>query len=205
MRFKSVKRRLLAAFAVLSAAGLAAWLGSHGPVPRAADHFEIWALLASLERECDPDSPNNDYEWSSNAPPTERRRMELLAGLKELGAPALAEVRDRRQAERDDEYGQMLAVAAAALGDESVVVEASKLMAWSDFPAVRICAAQVVRGLKDERAVEWFQVALHDQRSVRNDACATWRERFYPVRVTAELALRELGRTEDEIARWSAE
>lgn len=173
--------------------------------PIQQDRWEVWTLLARLEQECSPDSPANDYAWSSNAPPTERHRREMMERLHELGPEALAEVQARMEKPRADEFGEMLVVIAAALGDDAKVEQAAKLMAYSGHPAVRLIAARELKRLRDPRTIEWFDyAALNDDRVVRNDACGRTVELFYPVRTTAQLALRDMGiefKTEGERRR----
>lgn len=91
-------------------------IGSTAPQPRpdaspARDHAvhpTVLALLAQLEKECDPDSPWNNYEWSSNAPPTEKHRRLILEQLHTLRDDALGEVRVLLEKKRFDEFGEML-------------------------------------------------------------------------------------------------
>lgn len=173
------------------------------PQKDATPHPEVTTWLDLLEIECDPDSPENNYDWTTNAPPTEKKRMGILKELAALGPPALADIHARLKSPGEDEFLQMLDVAAATLGDPKAVLSSARHMVYSAHPGVRVCASQILRKLGDPRTVEWFQAALLDDRCVRNDACGIRHELFYPVRTTAELALLELGHSEDEIARWS--
>lgn len=158
------------------------------------DLWEVWTLLTRLEKECHPLSPSNDYSFSNSAPPTERRRREILARLHELRETASTEVKNRLESAREDEFGEMLVVLAAGLGDAAKVDHASQIMAYSQYPAVRLCAARELRKLRDPRTVEWFEYALHnDERRVHNDHCGRTPEFYYPVRTVAELALKEMG------------
>jgi hypothetical protein len=107
--------------------------------------------------------------------------------------------------EPDDEMRGMLVVIAAALGDADSVKKAGQEMAWSDFPAVRISAARTLRRLQDPRTIEWFLDAMDDNHFVVNGGCGTLREKFYPVRSIARLALREVASRHpvDRVAqRW---
>ncbi|MFZ4768191.1 MAG: hypothetical protein ACOYMN_24850 [Roseimicrobium sp.] len=168
--------------------------GTATTVPDQLDSWEIWSLLTQLEKECAPDSPMNDYQWSSNAPPTERHRREMLEIFHTQADVTLTEVHARMEKPRNDEFGEMLVIIAAALGDESMMLKAAHLMAYSEHPAVRLCAARELRKLRDSRTIEWFEyTAQHDDRRVRNDACGGSEEFFYPVRSVSELALKELG------------
>ena len=155
---------------------------------------EVRVLLSNLEKECHPESPANAYAWSSNAPPTERHRRELLERLHALKAAAAAEVRCRLQEQRCDEFGEMLVVLAAALGERAMIRPSAMLMAYSDHPAVRLCAARELRKLRDPQTIEWFEYAAsQDDRCVRNDGCGRSTELFYPVRAAAVLALKDMG------------
>lgn len=157
--------------------------------------WEAAVLFVRMEAECSPDSIANDYSWSSNAPPTEKHRRELLEQFHRLGNIVLDEVQGRLKHRRDDEFGEMLVVMAAGLGDDAMTLPAAKLMAYSRHPAVRLCAARELRALRDPRTVEWFEYAAqNDERCVRNDCCGrSAPELFYPVRATAQLALKEMG------------
>lgn len=94
---------------------------------------------------------------------------------------------------------------AAALGDAEWVIPATKLMAYSDHPAVRLCAARELGRLRNPTTVEWFDYAArNDDRHVRNDGCGREPEFFYPVRTAAVLALRDLGiefKSDEELRR----
>jgi hypothetical protein len=165
------------------------------PVARAGpDRPKVNALLAQLARECDPDSPGNDYAWSSKAPPTERHRRMILEQLHRMREEALTVVKSRLKNPPNDEFGEMLVVLAAALGDPGKVVPAAKLMAYSEHPAVRLCAARELQKLRDPQIIEWFEyAAIHDDRCVRNDDRGSFVEFFYPVRTVAGLALKDFG------------
>lgn len=154
----------------------------------------VFTLLQKLERECDSDSPDNDYDWSITAQRTERTRADLLQQLNAIGPLTLDQVQRQRQDALNGEYSQMLTLAAMTLGDDASLMETAKNMVYSSHPAVRLCAARELRKLKDRRTEEWFYLALKDERSVRNDACSNRQPyRYYPVRVVAELALRDMG------------
>lgn len=160
---------------------------------------QVRTILQALEKECAPDSPFNDYVWSTNAPPTERHRRQMLETLHGLKRAALEEVQERIRSDTSPtdnqrEFGQMLVILAAAMGDDSQIIPSSMLMAYSEYPAVRLCAARELRKLRDCRCVEWFEFAArNDDRFVKGDGCGGTREVYYPVRTVAELALRDLG------------
>jgi hypothetical protein len=159
---------------------------NEGPTPAFAD------ILARVRHECDPTNPEADYSWNLRTMPTERKREAILADARKIGARLLPEVRGELAREKDAEVQGMLTVMAAALGDEAAIEQAGREMAWSGYPAVRICAARTLRRLKDRRTVEWFLAALQDDHFVVNGGCGTLREKFCPVRVLAELALQEV-------------
>jgi hypothetical protein len=170
---------------------VAGWLSDIRERP---ERSEVQALLLRIESECNPDSPANNYEWSSNAPPTEKHRREILERLHELREAAADEVRVRLLKKRIDEFGEMLVVIAAAMGDETKIIPAAKLMAYSEHPAVRLSAARELMKLRDSRTVEWFEyAACNDDRRVRNDGCGRTAEYYYPVRTVAVLALKDMG------------
>ena len=96
----------------------------------------------------------------------------------------------------------MLVVIAAALGDGDSIKHAGRLLAWSDFPALRICAAKTLRRLQDARGFEWFLDALDDDHFVLNGACGSLRERFIRCAI---LPAHRCGRSPHailKIARW---
>ncbi len=151
-------------------------------------------ILVRLRHECDPANPEADYSWSQRSMPTERKREAIIADCRQLGAGLLPEVRKQIDRETDDEMRGMLIVIAAAFGAADFIEPAARQMAWSDFPAVRISAARTLRRLKDRRTVDWFMTALQDDHFVVNGGCGTLREKFYPVRTIAQIALREVMR-----------
>jgi hypothetical protein len=150
-------------------------------------------ILAELRHECDPANPEADYSWTQSTMPTERKREAILQHCRRLGASLLPEVRAALADEKSDEERGMLTVIAAALGDADSRVPAAKAMTWSYYPALRISAAQTLRGLKDRELIPWFRMALKDDHFVVNGGCGLLREKFFPVRSLAETALRDLG------------
>lgn len=149
-------------------------------------------ILTRLRHECDPANPEADYQWSQNTMPTERKREAIIQECRKIGAELLPELRRQMAREQDDEMRGMLIVIAAALGDVDSVKKAGQEMNWSDFPAVRISAAKTLRRLQDRQTIEWFFAALDDGHFVVNGGCGNLREKFYPVRCIAQMALREL-------------
>lgn len=176
------------------------WLVPTQPAPSTtaqndSDLWEVWTLLTRLEKECQPDAPSNDYSSTSSAPPTERNRREIIGRLHDLRETAYTEVKTRLEKVRDGEFGEMLIVLAAGLGDAGKVIHAAQIMAYSQYPAVRLCAARELRRLRDPRTAEWFDyVLINDERRVHNDHCSRSVEFYYPVRTVAELALKDMGR-----------
>src|SRR6187401_3518621 len=79
----------------------------HSPAPAvsATDHAEVLRLLNELEKECQPDSPWNDYTWANSAPPTERRRRQIIERLHGMRDATLAEAGYRLKTRRPDEFG----------------------------------------------------------------------------------------------------
>jgi hypothetical protein len=186
-------RRLAPWFASVAGALLVLAIGSLSSTRPHPARPEVLALLSELEAECHPESMWNNYVWSTNAPPTEKHRRLILERLHELRGAAAPEAGRMLNEHRNDEFGEMLMVLAAALGDRTMITPAAKLMAYSEYPAVRLSAARELRTLRDPQTLEWFEyTALHDDRCVRNDGCGRTVELYYPVRAEAELALREM-------------
>lgn len=159
---------------------------------REASDSAFVGILARLRHECDPANPEADYFWSQRTMPTERKREAIIEDCRSIGAVLLPKIHRELECEGDDELRGMLIVIAAALGNEDSIEKAGRQMVWSDFPAVRISAARSLRRLKDRRSFEWFLAALDDDHFVVNGGCGSLREKFYPVRSIAHLALREL-------------
>lgn len=155
---------------------------------------EVMQWLKALEAECDPATLGNDYEWSQSTQPTERRRMELLNKLNAHPRETAAAIsRLALNPAVNDEHAQMLTLARLEAKDLPSVQRVCRLMVWSGYPAVRICAARLLRELKNPACDEWFTLALQDERVVMNNACGLDADgRIYPVRLIAELALRDL-------------
>jgi hypothetical protein len=149
-------------------------------------------ILVRLRHECDPANPEADYRWAQRSMPTERKRETIIQDCCRIGSALLPAVRRQITRELDDEVRSMLVVIAVALGDADSVEPAVREMTWSDSPAVRISAAETLRGLKDRRTFTWFLDAMNDDHFVVNGGCGTLREKFYPVRGIARLALNEL-------------
>jgi hypothetical protein len=153
---------------------------------------EATAWLEAMRVECDPNTVGNDYEWSQATQPTERRRMDLLKVLHNLPESAVLEVAGITH-NLNDEFGQMRVLAALNREKEKSVLDVCRLMVWSGYPAVRVCAARLLRDLRLPICAEWFTLALQDERVVMNNACGLDVDgKLYPVRLLAELALREL-------------
>lgn len=188
---RASKRGVIGA-CLLASLAMIVWLGFRGSV---RENPEAAAVLQQLWNECDPDTLGSDYAWSTSAMPTETHRLDLLEKCRVAGAAWLPTVQRRLVRAQDSEFTQMMQLAALAAGDPSQVLPVCRLMAWSDYPAVRICAARELRRLHDPRTVEWFETALNDDRFVLNCACGDYQERFYPVRTIALRALKDLGQS----------
>ena len=178
------------------------WAALHLKTGPATAPTEVIQWLEELRAQCDPDQPGNDYLWSTNTQPTERRRMDLLARL--TAGPrdtALAIRQLEAEGVPDEEFRQMLVLASLSAKNEASVQSACRLMAWSGYPAVRICAARMLRTLKKPSCAEWFALALDDDRVVLNNGCGMDGDgRLYPVRLIASLALQDLGMTDAQIS-----
>lgn len=173
---------------------LAGWLALRPLNSNQTSNTEVSHWLRALEVECDPATIGNDYEWSQSTQPTERRRMELLRKLHASPRETAAAIsRLALNPAANDECAQMLTLASLDAREKSSVLAVCRLMVWSGYPAVRICAARLLRDLKNPVCEEWFTLALHDERVVMNNACGLDGDgRIYPVRLIAELALRDL-------------
>ena len=188
----SMANRLIAAIVVIGVGILALDLKEHQSDEPVRPGVEQW--LKALEVECDPATIGNDYEWSQSTQPTERRRMDLLKKLHASPretADAISHLALNPAV--NDERAQMLSLARLDPRNLPSVLRVCKLMVWSGYPAERICAARLLRELKNPACEEWFTLALQDERVVMNNACGLDADgRIYPVRLIAELALRDL-------------
>lgn len=165
------------------------------PSTAPASHPAFASILKSLEHECDPANPEGDYGWTQKSPPTEQRREKLIEQCVNIGPALLPDVQAAMKSTTNPELRGMMIVLSAALGDGNAVESAAKEMLWADSPAVRLCAAQTLRRLRDPRTTGWLENALLDDHFVQNGGdCGGQLELFFPVRVTAELALREMKR-----------
>ena len=175
---------------------LTGWLALAPPRSNESESapLDVVQWLKALEVECDPATLGNDYEWSQSTQPTERRRMELLTKLQAKPRETAAAIsRLALNPAANDERAQMLTLARLDAKDLPSVQRVCRLMVWSGYPAVRICAARLLRELKNPACEEWFTLALQDERVVMNNACGLDADgRIYPVRLIAELALRDL-------------
>jgi len=162
---------------------------------------EAQRLLASLIKECDLYSDNNNYEFSNGPQPTEWARLEIIKQLKALGASALSvtiKLRDSRASY--DEAKEMLILVSAALGYRGALAEASELVADSNYPAVKVCAARELRKLHDPSTKDDLCRAMSDTLFYRGCACGEAKDGgWYPVRLLAWLALKDLGVSENEL------
>lgn len=152
------------------------------------------AVLERLKAECNPRSVTNEYVFSMTAQPTEMARGELLNELALLTdeEPVLKVIRQHLDRRDPTEYSEMLQVLLLGLGDRESLGPVGELMVLSEYPAVRICAARVLRRLHEVETGQYFIDALGDARFVRNDACGIHPGKYYPVRTIAALALQEM-------------
>lgn len=150
-------------------------------------------IMVRLRKECDPENPEADYYWSQRSMPTERKREAIIAECRQIGGELLPCLREAIRRKHDEEVKGMLFVIGAALGDPDMVKPAAEQMVWAEFPAVRISAAKTLRRLHDRRTIEWFRIALKDRHFVVNGGCGLLREQFFPVRLTAKVAMTEMG------------
>ena len=148
-------------------------------------------ILARLRHECDPENPEADYYWSQRSMPTERKRQAIIDDCRKIGSALLTHIHRQIEHEADEEVRGMLIVIAASLGHTPSLEQAGREMTMSDFPAVRISAARTLRQLHDPASIDWLLLALNDGHFVINGGCGTLREKFYPVRGIARLALLE--------------
>ena len=198
MKLQFIPLRTKVCIGVFLLLGVAGWTAWTRLVPKPGPDLEVSALLDRLRSECDPEALSNNYSGTTTEQPTELACTQILKQLQALGPVARAEVQARLKTSGDDEFGEMLVLAAVVVGDDSRMLEAARLMVWSGHPAVRLCMARELKKRPDPRTVEWFQQALHDDRFVLNDACMRGEPaRYYPVRVVAELALRDMGEVAD--------
>jgi hypothetical protein len=160
------------------------------PQSQPTPHSQFADLQRRLAWECDLANPNADYRFAQSALPTERARRLIIADCVAIGPVLLPDVKMAIGAATDPELRAMWDIIAVALGDDSLMKKAAQHMIYADSPAVRYSAAQVLRQRRDERSVEWFQMALRDEHGYAG--CGTT-ERYYPIRTVAENALSELG------------
>ncbi|MEZ0389729.1 MAG: hypothetical protein ACAI34_21800 [Verrucomicrobium sp.] len=163
-------------------------------------------LLAQLKAVCLADTTLNDYFATNSAQPTEHLRDEILNALTNADEPALPEIlcqiaevaANTAAPTASAEYIEMLHLAALRLGEASAARHVADLMIYSDFPAVRIAAARLLRRIHGQAHLafttrDYFVRALRDPRFVSNDGCGTLPDKYYPVRTIAALALKEMG------------
>jgi hypothetical protein len=157
--------------------------------------------LTRLRAECDVPGQTNAAVWTAYVSATEKARHEVIAQLKTLGGEIAVEVRRELEHARG-EYREMLVITLAALGDEKAVTQASELMLHSERPAVRVCAAWELRGLKDKRTLAYFKQALQDPYKRKDGSRVQIADGMvYPVRIIASDALVDLGVPFDEVRK----
>src|SRR6266513_2475013 len=143
------------------------------------------SALARLKAECDVAGQSNSSLWTSYVSATEKARHEIIAQLKSLGAEIVPFVRAEFQHGKG-EYREMLTLALAALGDDAALLSAADVLLVSERPAVRVCAAWQLRGVKDKRTIEQLKKALRDSYKRQDGGCVRIGEgMIYPVRIIA--------------------
>jgi hypothetical protein len=136
---------------------------------------------------------------------TEKARLDAITRLKSFGAHALPLVLGASK-HATNEYQEMLTVALAAMREDDAIFATATLMLVSERPAVRVCAALVLRGLKDKRTIDQFKKALMDPYYRQDGGCIRVGDgQIYPVRLIASDALVELGVPFEEIQRMRGE
>ena len=157
-------------------------------------------LLAALKQECEhPEAPDQP-RWMSYLSATEVNRWRILLELARRKQEALQAV-VAVKVTANTEYAQMLSVAAGYLGNtNAAIVELPELLTNSPSPAVRVCAARVLRELRQKSAIPALQTALLDPYQRVDGECDEGRNSLcYPVRIVAADALVVLGVNRQEI------
>jgi hypothetical protein len=166
---------------------------------------KVRSALLRLRDECDVPGQSNHSLWTMYVSRTEKARLGAITELKSLGAHALPLVRDASK-HATNEYQEMLTVALAAMREDDAILATATLMLDSRRPAVRVCAAMVLRGLEDERTIEQFKKALLDPYHRQDGGCIRDGDgHIYPVRLIASDALAELGVPFEEVQRMRGE
>ncbi|RYG63983.1 hypothetical protein EON80_20110 [bacterium] len=171
-----------------------------GPVPavNAATQPDtsIRETLTKLKIECDNPNISNASEWTTSRSATERKRLTCIFALKAGDEAAVRQ----EIATAKGEYREMLTVALAACGDNSGIWQTSRLMLAAKTPAVRVCAASILRRLRDKRTIEPLKQALADPFERRDGTCVN-PQMIFPVRRIASDALVASGLSLDEVRK----
>ncbi len=175
----------------------AAWAADAPPQPVRSST----EVLNDLKKECDNPKVSNESYFTSYLSKTELNRSKYIGELKAMGDVAVSSVRQELPPAKG-EYKQMLVVALAALGDNTAIWQASRLMLKAQLPAVRVCAAHELRKLQDKRLIEPFKQAFSDTFQRMDGSCVNKRM-IYPVRLIASSALVKLGIPFEEIQKLS--
>lgn len=160
---------------------------------------KVAQALKKLKSECDNPKVSNESYWTSYCSATELKRCYYIAELKSAGEMAVPEVQRELSAAKS-EYREMLVVALAALGDNTSIWQAGRLMLRAKRPAVRVSAASELRRLQDKRLMEPFKQALRDPFKRMDGACVN-RGVIYPVRLIASGGLVALGMPLEEVQK----
>lgn len=150
-------------------------------------------ILAALKRESLHLSSVEEAEWTSYLSRTERVICDSFDKLATLGAPIEDIVQSESKTAKGD-YGRVLAMALARLGDVSRLPEVIRVLTASPDHAMRFCAADTLRALQPRSAIPALRRALHDPYHRQSGACIrTGDGEIYPVRIAASGALIALG------------
>jgi len=163
-----------------------------------------WSMVR-LKAECDLARQSDKELWTRGVTRTESERLNAIAQLKSLGGKIVPLVRAESQ-HATNEYREMLTVALAALRDDAAILEAADLMLVTERPAVRVCAALELRGVKDKRTIGHFKKALGDSYKRLDGCCMRVGDgMIYPVRRIASGALVDLGVPFEEVRKIRGE
>lgn len=166
---------------------------SRGQESRALTVDDVPGILQILEAECDVPNQTTDGEWLSYASSTENARLRCIAQLTQVGMPAEALILEAAEGAKP-EYSEMLTLSLAAIGNSEAASSTAALMLKSKMPAVRVCAAFILRRLKDKRFIEHLKKALNDPFKRKDGSCVTIGDGMvYPVRLIATGALVGMG------------
>lgn len=150
-------------------------------------------ILETLDREAAAPA-SGPPRVGSYVPLTSSLRLQYLGLLEEIGPKAADAVR-KAEAPTSPEGREWRALALGAVEVREVTPRLRELVINSRDPAVRMTAALYLGWLKDSAAIPALRQALNDPAKARSvsDKPGPPKAPFYPVRVKAARALRELG------------